>query len=117
FPSGAPAIGALPIERHAPRHAHEPRPEALAIPQLIETAIGLGEGLLRNILSVLAVAQDAIGDTNRERRRLDKARLEFPRQLPGLRSLGGGALVHSQGAVPGMKCSPLGAVMHVASPC
>jgi len=46
----------LTIERHAPRHAHEPRAEALAIAEPRKAAVRFGECLLRDVLGVVFVA-------------------------------------------------------------
>ena len=54
--ASAPPVRALPIERHAPRHPHEPGPEPVAVAQLAEAAIRLGERLLRDVLGVFAIA-------------------------------------------------------------
>src|SRR5262249_19535536 len=68
---------APPIEREPPGDPHQPGAEALAIAQLREAAIRLDERFLRDVLGVLPLAQDAIGDAECERRRFHQPGLEF----------------------------------------
>src|SRR6266542_160762 len=77
FARRAPPIGSPSIDRQAPGHAHQPRAESLAIPQLAEAAVGPYERFLRDVFGVLPVVEHAVGDAERQRRRLVQPRLEF----------------------------------------
>ena len=76
------AIGrTIPIDGEPPGHACQPRAEPRPIAQLPEVAVRFGERLLRHVLGILALAQNAIGDPERQRRRLHEPGLEFPLEL------------------------------------
>ena len=82
FPRRAAPVRAPPVDCQPPRHPNEPRPESIAIAKLRERAIRTREGLLRDVFSVFRMAEDAVGDPHRERRRLDQPRLEFLFERP-----------------------------------
>ena len=50
----------------------------VAIPQLREPPIGAGERLLRHVLGILLVPDDAVGHAERQRGRVGQPRLELP---------------------------------------
>jgi hypothetical protein len=103
----ATTVRSLPIESHAPRHPHKPGAETIAVAQLMEASVGLGERLLGDVLRVFAIAEDAISDTDGKGGRFDQPDLEFAGQVR----------IHGQAVVPGMESrSELGAIMHVALP-
>src|SRR5262249_1950658 len=71
------AVGAPSIHGQPPGDPGEPGSKALAIPDLVEAAIGTGEGVLRHFLGVGAVPQDAVGDVKREPGRIAQPGLEL----------------------------------------
>src|SRR4029450_1937257 len=52
------AVGTLAIEGEPPCRAHEPRTEAVTLPQAPEVPMRLDERLLRHILRILSLAPD-----------------------------------------------------------
>ena len=73
--------GAAAIDGEPPGHSRQPGAEPVPIAKLPEVAIGLREGLLRDVLGILAMPQHAVGDAERQRRGLDEAGLELAVQL------------------------------------
>jgi hypothetical protein len=76
--AGSPAaIRPPPVDCQPPRHPDEPGFEPIAIPKLREAPVRFRERLLGNILGILPVPQHAVGDAERQGRRLAKAILEL----------------------------------------
>ena len=96
---GPTSIRTLSIEGQSPCHPHEPGAETLPIPELPETPVGLREGLLRDVLRVLPVAQHAIRHAKRETGGFGEPGFELPSEL----------VLHGYEAA----CQLIGAVMHV----
>jgi hypothetical protein len=69
-----PPIGSPAIDREAPGHPDEPGAKCAAIAQAREAAVSLDEGLLRDFLGILALADDAIGDSDDSRSRSSNSR-------------------------------------------
>src|SRR5262249_47581583 len=70
-------IASPAVERQTPRHPDEPRAETIAVPQLREHPMRSNEGLLRDVLGVLAVSQHRERTAKSQRRGFDEAGLEF----------------------------------------
>jgi hypothetical protein len=73
----ASSIAAPAIDGQAPCHAYEPGAEAISVSQLREHPVGPDEGLLRDVLGVLAVSEDGERDTKRQGCRFHEAGFEF----------------------------------------
>ncbi len=71
------SVGAPAIDSQAPGHPREPGSEPIPIAELAEAAERAGEGVLRHLLGVGAVAQHAVGDAEGQPGRIADALLEF----------------------------------------
>jgi hypothetical protein len=72
----------LSIERHPPRHAHQPDPEPGPISQLLEASIRFGEGFLCDVFRIFPLPEDAERHTERQPRGVRQASLELTLELP-----------------------------------
>ena len=77
-PRLTPAIVPPPVEREPPRRPHQPGAERSRSRSVPETLVCLGQCLLGDVLGILAVPQDAVGDAERERRGVGETSLELP---------------------------------------
>jgi phosphomannomutase len=69
------------IDGQPPSRPNQPRPETVAVSKLVEALVGADEGLLRDVLSVLMVAHDAVSHPHREPATVRQTRLELAREV------------------------------------
>jgi hypothetical protein len=83
LPRGAAQIRAPAVDGQPPREAHQPGAEAIALAELAEALMSLDERLLRDVLGVFPMTQDAVRDAKDERGRLGEGRLELQFEVVG----------------------------------
>jgi len=84
LPSLATLFTTSTIERHPPDHPHEPAAELVAVAQIGQTPARPDEGLLRDVLRILALAEHAERHAKRQRERIGQPRLEVGVQIRGV---------------------------------
>ena len=76
------SIAAQSIDGQSPRHADEPRAEFFAMAKLVKRSVRPDERFLRDVFSVLPVADDAVRDAEGQSGRLDEPGFELLFDLP-----------------------------------
>jgi hypothetical protein len=95
--NGATPLGTAKVDREPPRHADEPRAEALAVAKIRESAVGAGERVLGDVLGILMLPEDTERDPKCERGRIGQPRFELPGEVVCLGHEGGQSdVIHTQ---------------------